>query len=143
VFGPILLHCSRIRSFCFCYNLKRPFLKDPTNLGIIKDDSIGFFIGSCFKPCLLCLVRNIPIEDDKCRFLIGTLKRLCASFNVQMKIVSAMGWMLLNRSKTYLEFNLEANPNKGSQLKLMSCLEPRINEFYKLELQLVLSHIWF
>lgn len=48
VFGPILLHCSRVKSFCFCYNLKRPFFERSNQLGyIIKDESIGFLIGSC------------------------------------------------------------------------------------------------
>jgi hypothetical protein len=117
VFGPILLHCSRVKSFCVCYNLKRRFLKHATNGGIIKDDSIDFLIGSCFKPCL-CLVQNIPIEEDKCPFLIGTLKRLCASFDAQMKVVNAMGWMLLNRSKTCLEFNLGDIPNKGFKINI-------------------------
>jgi len=34
VFGPILLHCSRVKSFCFCYNLKRPFFWKIQPIGV-------------------------------------------------------------------------------------------------------------
>lgn len=102
VFGPILLHYSRVKPFCFCYNLKRPFFWKIQPIGVYNQRWIYWFPHRklCFKPCL-CFDWNIPIEEDKCPFLIGTLKRLHASFNVRMKVVSAMGWLLLlNRSKT-------------------------------------------